>query len=122
MKCQNCNKNEADRTFVANWMGMQYQMHFCNDCLRQMWQYAGAMGQGENFKALAGWWPDKPEPRSLGDAAFPKNAGEALKQRRRLSALRVRLREAAQLENYEEAARLRDRIAELEQEAYTHES
>ena len=122
MKCQNCNQNEADKTFVANWMGMQYQVHFCDDCLQQMWQYADAMGKKEAFKAMSGWWPEKAESRRLGDIAFPKSAGEGMKQRRKLTALRIQLEEAVQFEDYEEAARLRDSIAAMEQEVYSHES
>lgn len=121
MLCQNCKKNEADKTFVVHWMGMQHQMHLCSECLEQMWQYAGAVGKKEAFKAMAGWWPGKEEPRQLGDVVFTKETGAVMTQRRKLAALRVRLEEAAIQENFEEAARLRDRIAAMEKEAYSHE-
>lgn len=121
MLCQNCNENEADKTFVVNWMGAQYQMHVCQECLEQMWKYAGAMGQRELFRSISGWWPGKEEPRQLGESPFPKDAGELLKMRLRLAALRARLQEAAEQENYEEAARLRDSLAAAEKEAYSHE-
>ncbi|MDR2932015.1 MAG: UvrB/UvrC motif-containing protein [Oscillospiraceae bacterium] len=122
MLCQNCNKNEADNTFIVNWMGTQYQMHICRDCLEQMWQYAGAMGQRDTFRAFTGWWPDKANPRALGESPFPRDAGEQMKRRLRLVALHARLKEAAMQEKYEEAAKLRDSIASIEQEAYLHES
>lgn len=116
MQCQNCKENEADKTFVAQWMGTQYQMHFCNDCLKKMWQYSEAMGQQEMLRAMGGWWPGKPEARKFGDLAFPA-ANMDLRRRRQLAALHARLAEATQQENYEEAARLRDSIAAMEQEA-----
>lgn len=125
MLCQNCNQNEADKTFVVNWMGTGYQMHLCNECLEKMWQYAGAIGQRDFFQSVAGWWPGKSEPRELGASPFPEDAGALMKQRVRLAALRARLEAAAAQENYEEAARLRDRLAAVEaveKEAYSHES
>lgn len=122
MRCQNCNEREADKTFLVNWMGTQYQMSICNECLEQMYQYAGAMGQGELFKSISGWWPGKEGPRELGSSPFPEDAGGQMKLRVRLAALRARLEEAARQENYEEAARLRDRLSAMEQEEYTHES
>lgn len=122
MKCMNCNQNEADRSFMVNWMGARYQMHICNECLEQMWNYAGAMGQQEVFRSFSGWWPGKESPRELGGSPFPPDAGAELKLRVRLAALRARLREAAEQENYEEAARLRDHLASLEKEAVSHES
>lgn len=122
MQCVNCHKNEADKTFIVNWMGTRYEMHVCNECLGRMWQHAAAVGQREAFKAMSGWWPGKAEPREAGGAPFPAEAGEDLKLRRRLAALRARLEEAAEQENYEEAARLRDSIASAEQEACLHES
>lgn len=122
MKCMNCNQNEADKTFMVSWMGTQYQMHVCNECLEKMWNYAGAMGQREMFRSFAGWWPGKENPRELGASPFPKDAGAELKFRVRLAALRARLKEAAAQEDYEEAARLRDSLARLEKEAVSHES
>lgn len=122
MLCQHCNQNEADKTFLVNWMGTQYQMHVCESCLEQMWQYAGSINQQEQFRSFTGWWPGKEAPRTLGANPFPDDAGEDLKRQRQLAALRVRLAEAAKLEHYEEAARLRDSLAEMEQEAISHES
>lgn len=121
MQCQNCNKNKADRTFLINWMGTQYQAHICNECLEHMWRHAEAVGQKEFFQSVAGWWPGKAAPRQ-GGHPFPESAEADLKMRCRLTALRTRLAEAAKQENYEEAAQLRDRIAKMEQEAYFHES
>lgn len=115
MQCQQCNQNQADKTFVAHWMGTQYQMHFCNECLEKMWHYAGAMGNTAAFKAMSGWWPDKPEPRMLGDVVF-QNIPESMKRRRNMAALRNQLKEATQNEDYEMAAQLRDGIAAIEQE------
>lgn len=122
MQCQNCKKNEADKAFIFNWMGIHYQMHVCNECLEQMWRYAGAVGQGDMFKSITGWWPGKPEPRNQGENPFPENANISMKIRRRLAELRARLAEAAEQENYEEAARLRDSIAKMEKEDYYYES
>lgn len=107
---------------MVNWMGTQYQMHICNECLEQMWGYAGAMGQREMFQSFAGWWPGKENPRELGGSLFPADAGAEMKLRARLAALRTRLREAAEQEDYEEAARLRDSLASMEKEAVSHES
>ena len=85
MKCQYCKKNEADKVFYVNWMGGIYQIAMCEECMKKMWQKAGAAGQEDTFKKYTGWWPGKPE-------------------------------------NYEEAARLRDDIAVIEKEVYSHEN
>lgn len=49
MKCQFCNKNEADKVFYLNYMGGLYQISVCDDCLQRMWQQAVASGQAETF-------------------------------------------------------------------------
>lgn len=122
MLCQNCGKNEADKTFVANWMGTQYEIHICEECLGQMWQFAQMTGQKEAFKAYAGWWPGKEEPSEKDQGSFPRTMEETMKRRMRLASLRARMEDAAEQENYEEAARLRDRIAAMKREEMTHES
>ncbi len=94
----------------------------CQECLERMWKYAGAVGQREAFAAFSGWFPGKPEPREVGHSHFPKDAGAQLKMKRRLASLHARLEEAARQENYEEAAQLRDSIAAVKQEVFTHES
>ena len=94
----------------------------CQECLERMWKYAGAVGQREALTAFSGWHPGKPESRDLGGSQFPKDAGVRLKLKRQLASLQNRLEEAARQENYEEAARLRDSIAAVKKEAYTHES
>ena len=45
MKCQYCKKNEADKVFYVNWMGGIYQIAMCEECMKKMWQKAGAAGQ-----------------------------------------------------------------------------
>ena len=121
MKCQFCNKNEADKVFYLNYMGGLYQISVCDDCLQRMWQQAVASGQAETFRNYSGWWPGRPEPRRYGERAFPDDAAEDLKKRRRRSLLRARLSEAAGREDYEEAAKLRDDIAVMEKEVCSHE-
>lgn len=121
MLCQHCNHNEADKTFVINWMGTQYMTHICSDCLHQMWQQAGQMGQGEWFRQFAGWWPGKEDAHKSGEPPFPRDAGAEMKLRLRIAALRARLAEAAEQENYEEAARLRDSLAAMEKEGISLE-
>ena len=64
----------------------------------------------------------KLEERKPGERLFPEDAGDLLKRKRQLSALQNRLHEAAEAENYEEAARLRDDIAVIEKEVYSHEN
>lgn len=122
MKCQFCKQNDADRVFYVNWMGVQYQISVCDSCLTKMWQEANASGHGEAFQTYSGWWPGKPEPRRLGERAFPEQAAEDLRQKRRLAVLRLKLQEAAQKEDYEEAAKLRDDIAVIEREVCANES
>lgn len=114
MLCQNCRKNEADKTFVINFMGGTQEIYMCNECLEKMWNYAGMAGQKEMFTAVSGWWPGKEDPRDNGRNPFPQDAGMVLKTKRQISALRARLEEAVKKENYEEAAGLRDRISEME--------
>lgn len=113
MRCHNCN-NENARIFVGHWNGHTYEMCLCDTCLQKMWQYAGHMGQQEAFRSLSGWWPEKPEPRRLGDYVFPALADAGLRRRRKMTALSVKLEEAALLENYEEAAFLRDRLEKVQ--------
>ncbi len=122
MRCQFCNKNEADKMFFVNWMGIQYQISVCSECLEKMWSQAEAAGKEEAFKSYSGWWPGKPEPRKMGECPFPKQAEESLCRRRELAVLQIRLQEAAEEENYEEAARLRDNIATIEREVCSHEN
>lgn len=122
MKCQFCNKKDADKVFYVNYMGMQYQISICQDCLNRMWEQARAAGQEEAFKDYSGWWPGKPEPRKLGYRAFPESAEAEIRRERKLKALHFRLKKAAEQENYEEAARLRDDIATIEKEVCSHES
>ena len=59
MKCQYCKKNEADKVFYVNWMGGIYQIAMCEECMKKMWQKAGAAGQEDTFKKYTGWWPGK---------------------------------------------------------------
>ena len=84
MKCQFCNTNESDRIFYTNYMGALYQIPVCEGCLHRMWQQAVAAGQAEAFRNYAGWWPGRPEPRRLGERAFPDEAAEDLKRKRQL--------------------------------------
>lgn len=114
MVCDHCKKNEATKTFIANWMGEQHEVHLCEECLEQMWHYAGMAGQRQMFAAVAGWWPGKEDARELGGHAFPERADASLIARRKIAALHARLDEAAQKENYREAARLRDSLTRLE--------
>lgn len=122
MLCQNCGQNEADKTFIVNWMGAQYEVHMCESCLEQMWQFAKTSGQREAFTAFTGWWPGKATPQESGSNPFPQDVEAHIKKRMRLAALRARMEDASENENYEEAARLRDRIAAVEQEEVRHES
>lgn len=122
MLCQNCGKNEADKTFVANWMGTQYEIHICEECLGQMWQFARMTGQMEAFKSFTGWWPGKEVPREPEHSAFPQTIEGDIRKRMRRAAIKARMEDAARQENYEEAARLRDHLAAMEQEELTHES
>ena len=122
MKCQFCNKNEADQLFYLDYMGGLYQISICNDCLQRMWNQAAASGQAETFRRYSGWWPGKPEARRYGERVFPLDAAVDLKKKRRLALLKVKLLEASTQEHYEEAARLRDDIAVIEKEVCSHEN
>lgn len=121
MLCQHCQKNEATKVFIGRWMGRQGQWHICDECLNHMWDQAVATGHSDAFRAISGWWPGKETPRESGGCPFPSNADAGVKARRRKNELRYRLEEAASREDYAEAARLRDSIAELEQERWSHE-
>ncbi|MCD8154617.1 MAG: UvrB/UvrC motif-containing protein [Clostridiales bacterium] len=122
MKCQNCKKNEADQIFFVSWMGVQYQMALCTDCLEEMWNRANSAGQAEAFSQYTGWWPGKPEPRDYGELVFPEEADPKLRKEREIAALSLKLEEAAERENYEEAARLRDSIARIRREVCPSEN
>lgn len=121
MLCQRCNKNEAEATFVVNWMGVNYEVHFCQECINKMWQYTGMMGGADAFASFTGWRPDKIKPRELGNSPFPENITDEMKQRRTLIALEKRLKDAESREAYEEAARLRDKINLAKEEVCTRE-
>ena len=122
MKCQFCNQRDADKVFYVNYMGVQYQISICQDCLNKVWEQAKASGQEEAFKNYSGWWPGKPEPRKLGYRAFPESAQEELKKERKLKVLQFRLEQAAEQEDYEEAAKLRDDIAVMKKEVCSREN
>ena len=122
MKCQYCKKNEADKVFYLNWMGGIYQITICEECMKQRWKKPGVAGQEDIFKQYTNLCSGKLEERKPGEQFFPKDAGDLLKKKRHLSALQNRLHEAVEAENYEEAARLRDDIAVMEKEVYSHEN
>lgn len=122
MLCQNCGRNEGDKTFVANWMGTPYEVHICEDCLEQMWQFVRATGQKEAFITFTGWWPGKDDPMETTYTPFPQDIHAHFKKRIQLASMKARMEEAAEKEDYEEAARLRDRIASMEKEEVSHDS
>lgn len=114
MLCHNCQKREADKTFIVRFPHGQQEVHVCNECLEQMWQYAEMSGQKEAFAAMAGWWPGKEDPRENATNPFPQDAGLEMRAKRQMAALRARLEEAVLQERYEEAATLRDLISAKE--------
>ena len=122
MKCQFCNKNEADKVFYLDYMGGLYQISICNDCLQRMWQQAVATGQAETFRNYSGWWPGRlRNPDVTGNGLSRMQLQKTCRRKAKLSLLRIRLTEAANQEDYEEAARLRDNIALIEKEVCSHE-
>lgn len=123
MMCQHCNKNEAQNSFVLHMMGVEHEVHLCNECTEKFRQYAYNMHQQYAQNQQAGWWNAsvQAKQRALGDNPFPYDAGDDVKNRRRLNALRGKMKEAIEQEAYEEAARLRDEIYRIEKEVYVYE-
>lgn len=120
MLCDNCKKNEATKSFIANWMGENHEVHLCEECLEQMWNYAGMAGQRKAFVAISGWWPGKEDAREVGNHPFPERADADMIARRKMAAVRARLHEATLREDYREAARLRDCLTQMESDREVH--
>lgn len=121
MKCQYCNQNDAENTFIVFMMGEEREVHLCGECTEKLRQYHNAMQHAYAQQAGA-WQGGEGAKRDLDSAPFPLDAGSEIKARRKLNGLRVRLQEAVTSEQYEEAARLRDEIAYYEKEVYACES
>lgn len=136
MLCQFCQQNEADRSFSFQMMGMDQEIHLCDDCLEKFRQYADTVGQQfmSNPQAFAAFFPQRDQAREMQPTAprkkpevaapkperpavdnpFPEDAGEAIRNRRLLNALRARLREAIASERYEDAIRVQGDIERIE--------
>lgn len=119
MKCQYCNQNEANNSFIVNdFMNQQHQIHLCNDCVDKFKKYVTYMNnQYNNGQQLPMGWgfaSTYSSARGIDEDNFPSDAGEAVKQRRRLNELYFQLRNAATKEEYEKAGQLRDEIKKLE--------
>lgn len=120
MKCQYCNQNDAENTFIVYMMGEQREIHLCGECTERLKQYNEAMQHATAQQG--GGWQGASAPRGVDSDNFPTDAGREVKNRRRINGLRARLEEAVALEQYEEAARLRDEIVTYEKEVYACES
>lgn len=117
MKCQYCNHNEAENTFIIRFPGGEQEIHLCEECTQKAKEYYEMARQGSPMGDFPAWGSDAAQRRT-GEAPFPADAGTAIKQRRRLNGLRARMQEAIAAEHYEEAARLRDEISETEKDVY----
>lgn len=118
MKCQYCNENEAQNTFLVNFPGGQQEVHLCAECTERLRHYYGAMAQAAQQGGFPGWGGSL--PRKVGDSPFPEDAGGEVRKRRLINSLRAQMSQAVTEERYEEAARLRDEIAQAEKE-YVYE-
>lgn len=119
MKCQYCNQNEAESSFiVSDFMNHQHKIHLCNECVNKFTKYISYMGrQHSNGAQLPIGWGIQSSftaRREVGADNFPTDAGESVRQRRRLNELYYQLKNAATKEEYEKAGKLRDEIKKLE--------
>lgn len=115
MMCQYCGENEANNTFLVNFMGQEREVHLCDECTHKAKaHYEAVRRQGGGFPA----WGNEPPARPAGESPFPLVADGQLRHRRKLNELHVKLRQAVNAERYEEAARLRDEIAGAEKDVF----
>lgn len=124
MKCQHCHQNEATLSFVVNWMGIEQEVHICEECAIKWRQYAGAAQQRYGWNQIGNGWmylQKTEKARDLGSSPFSNAASSDIKKRRQLNVLRYQLEQAILSEQYEEAARLRDEIEKEEKEVVTYE-
>lgn len=125
MKCQHCHENEATLSFLVNWMGMEQEVHLCNDCAEKFRQYAIAAKQQSAWNQMGGnnwmYMQNQTKARDIGESPFLHAADEEIKKKRRLNALKYQLEQAVQSEEYEEAARLRDEIQQEKKGAVIYE-
>lgn len=115
MRCDYCNENEANNTFIVNFMGEEKEVHLCDECTHKAKQYYEAMRQ--ESKGFPGWGGSNVPARRRANP-FPLDAGKEIRQRRHLNQLHARLREAVNAERYEDAAKLRDEIAGAEKDVF----
>ena len=131
MKCQCCNKNEAEQRLHINILGQAADIGLCASCVRRLKVYVAGMmdamrlseltDEGELYiiRRAENAFPgkdvflgkdDAPEkdPFPGGDGA--PDAGDQIKLRRRLNELRQQMKDAVAAEDYEAAATLRDEI------------
>lgn len=113
MMCQFCNENEANNTFLINFMGEEKEVHLCDECAHKAKMHYDAMQRG--YGGNTSWGSNVPVRRA-GQSPFPLLADKTLRRRRHLNELHVKLAEAVDAERYEEAARLRDEIAGAEKD------
>lgn len=127
MKCQHCHQNEATLSFVVNWMGIEQEVHICEECAEKWRQYATAAQQQQHYAwnqmGGNGWmyYQNQGKVRDLGNSPFLHAASNEIKKRRQLNVLRYQLKQAILSEQYEEAARLRDEIGKEEKEVVAYE-
>lgn len=123
MKCQYCGTNEAEQSFIFNYMGEEHKVHLCGECRDKLYHHYAAMQRAAaNGQAPFGALPGFPLPnRGVGEAPFPTDAGHGVQRRRHMNSLKARLDEAVAKERYEDAARLRDEILSIEKEVHTYE-
>lgn len=119
MKCQYCNQNEANNSFIVkDFMNQQHQVHLCSDCVSKFQKYVTDMNakynNGQQLPMGWGYTSTYSSARAVDEDNFPIDAGAEIKQRRRLNQLYFQLKKAASKEEYEKAGQLRDEIKKLE--------
>jgi protein-arginine kinase activator protein McsA len=125
MKCQYCNENEAKLSFLVNWMGIEQQVHICEECAQKWRQYVHVMQEqyvrSNSSKEREIEVSRIPKQRDLGNSPFLRVVSNEVKKSRQINSLKYQLQKAIDEECYEEAARLRDRILKEEKEEAVYE-
>ncbi len=113
MRCQMCNKNEANQYYLGNWNGTLFIAGICSDCAENIEKRASHFGHEDMVRRITGIYPGKKIPRSDGTVLFPDQADAEILRKIRLNEMKAQLEEAAEREDYQEAARLRDEIEKM---------
>lgn len=125
MKCQYCHENDSNLSFIVSWMGMEQEVHICEECANKWKQYIESVHKhyAQSRMEEGGWMAPEGQGkvRDLGNSPFLRVISSDIKKKRQLNILKNQLKIAIEKEQYEEAAKIRDEIKKEEKEVAVYE-